>query len=254
MTNLLTAARVPKDKQVEVVKVQLTDVARTWWLAEEERLEPPIPWEQFMDSFYERFFPKTAQREMEQQFINLQHGSRSIDEYAAEFLRLSRFAPYIVAAEKDWANRFQQGLRLEIQKFLVTQPLRTYSQVLSSARSLEQVVEKENKNKVHARPLKRPFDQVTKGPTSRFGSAPHNKQQFTPSPRTVVCRFCQLPGHHRGEYRRANRLCLACGARDHQLVNCPSKGQRSVVPVAPASEAANWNSIPAGRGVPLPPQ
>ena len=65
MTNLLTAARVPKDKQVEVVKVQLTDVARTWWLAEEERLEPPIPWEQFMDSFYERFFPKTAQREME---------------------------------------------------------------------------------------------------------------------------------------------------------------------------------------------
>ena len=72
MSNLLTVARVPKDEQVEVVKVQLTDVARTWWLAEEERLEPPIAWEQFMNSFYERFFPKAARREMEQQFINLQ--------------------------------------------------------------------------------------------------------------------------------------------------------------------------------------
>ena len=58
MANLLTAARVPKDEQVEVVKVQLTDMAWTWWLVEGERLEPPIAWEQFMDNFYERLFPK----------------------------------------------------------------------------------------------------------------------------------------------------------------------------------------------------
>jgi len=36
MTNLLNAARVPTEDQVEVVKVQLAEVARTWWLAEEE--------------------------------------------------------------------------------------------------------------------------------------------------------------------------------------------------------------------------
>ena len=72
MTNLLNVAHAPKDEQVEVVKVQLTNVARTWWLAEEERLKPPIAWEKFMDSFYDRFFPKTARREMEQQFINVQ--------------------------------------------------------------------------------------------------------------------------------------------------------------------------------------
>ena len=126
MTNFLNAACVPKDEQVEVVKIQLTDVVRTWWLAEEERLEPRIAWE-FMNSFYERFFLKTTLRKMEQQFINMPQGSRNIDEYAAKFLRLSRFAPYMVAEEEDLANQFQQGLRLDIQKFLVTQPLRTYS-------------------------------------------------------------------------------------------------------------------------------
>ena len=107
---------------------------------------------------------------------------------------------------------------------------------------------------MQARPLKRPFDQVIKGPSSRFGGILHNKQHFTLSPQALVCGFCQLPGHHRGECRRANRLCLACRARDHQLVNCPSKRQRSVMPIAPASEAVKKNPVPAGRGVPLPPQ
>ena len=51
--------------------IQLADVARTWWFAEEERLEKPVTWLRFSESFYERFFPKTDRREMEQQFINL---------------------------------------------------------------------------------------------------------------------------------------------------------------------------------------
>ena len=97
MTNLLNAAYVLAVDQVEVVKVQMADLARTWWLAEEERLR-------FYESFYERFFPKTARREMAQQFINLRQWSRMVDEYAAEFLRLSRFAPHMVAEDEDPAN------------------------------------------------------------------------------------------------------------------------------------------------------
>ena len=80
MTNLLNAARVPKDDQVELIKIKLVDVAQTWWIAQLEKL---VPWEKFTESFYERFFPKTAKMEMEQQFNNLQQGSRSVDEYAA---------------------------------------------------------------------------------------------------------------------------------------------------------------------------
>ena len=46
-TDLLKAARVPDENQVEVAKIQLRDVARTWWLAEEATLEKPITWDQF---------------------------------------------------------------------------------------------------------------------------------------------------------------------------------------------------------------
>ena len=46
-SDLLNAARVPKENQVEVAKIQLKDVARTWWLAEEARLEKPVTWDTF---------------------------------------------------------------------------------------------------------------------------------------------------------------------------------------------------------------
>jgi len=49
-----------------VVKIPLWGVARIWWLEEESRLEKPITKDQFSKSFYERFFPKTAQKKMEE--------------------------------------------------------------------------------------------------------------------------------------------------------------------------------------------
>ena len=42
MTNLFKAARIPNKKQVKMAKIQLKDVARTWWPAEEARLEKPF--------------------------------------------------------------------------------------------------------------------------------------------------------------------------------------------------------------------
>jgi hypothetical protein len=71
MVNLLEGANIPAADQVKVVKVQLTDVARSWWLAEEMNIEGPVTWNQFSDRFLERFFPKDAKRQMQKQFMNL---------------------------------------------------------------------------------------------------------------------------------------------------------------------------------------
>ena len=40
--DLLKAAQIPDENPVEVAKIQLRDVARTWWLAEEAMLEEHI--------------------------------------------------------------------------------------------------------------------------------------------------------------------------------------------------------------------
>ena len=44
---------------------------------------------------------------MGKQFIRLQQKNQTVDGYAAVFLRLSQFAPYMVADEKNWASKFQ---------------------------------------------------------------------------------------------------------------------------------------------------
>jgi len=79
-----------------------------------------------------------------------------VDEYAA-VLRLSRFASYMVSDEEKRASRFQQGLKMDIQIFLIPQHLKTYSQVLSIARKVERGLEKKDKHQMQNKPVKRSF-------------------------------------------------------------------------------------------------
>jgi hypothetical protein len=57
----------------------------------------------------------------------LKQYDRIVDAYAAELHRLRRFSPSMVVDEEDRANRFQQCLRWEIQKFRASQQLDMYS-------------------------------------------------------------------------------------------------------------------------------
>lgn len=162
VTSLLSAARVPDEDQVDMVKIQPTDVARIWWLAEENKLQKPITWK-FTDSFLERFFHLSAKREMESQFCNLKQWNMSADAYAAKFIRLSRFAPHMVANEANRANRFQKGLTWDLQEKLAFNHFDTYDQVLTTACRIKTVSVRRNRGKMQSKPGKRPFPQPSKG-------------------------------------------------------------------------------------------
>jgi len=64
-------------------------VARIWWLAEESHLPGLVSWKTFSEVFLAKFFPDIAKTEMEQKFINLIQAGRTVDEYVAEFFKLS---------------------------------------------------------------------------------------------------------------------------------------------------------------------
>ena len=57
-----------------------------------------------------------------------------MDDYAAEFTRLSHFAPWHIADDRDRACRFEQWLSLEVQKQLITSSFTTYDEILNAAR------------------------------------------------------------------------------------------------------------------------
>ena len=62
---LLNAAKISKEDWIDVVSIQLTDIAHIWWTAEMKRLTPPISWKTFSERFLVKFFPMTAKAEME---------------------------------------------------------------------------------------------------------------------------------------------------------------------------------------------
>ena len=92
---------------------------------------------------------------MEEEFLNLEQKHQTVDEYTAEFLRLSMFAAYMVATEENRASRFQQGLRFDIQAQLASHQWKKYPDVLTATRRVERVVEKKNMAKAHQRSEKR---------------------------------------------------------------------------------------------------
>ena len=245
MGNLLRAAKVPEADQVEAVVIQLEDIALVWWLAEEPRMQKPVEWKTFSDAFLVRFFPKTAKREMEERFCQLRQQDLTVDAYAAEFARLSRFAPSMVAEEEDRAHRFQQGLRIELQRMMVSTALVTYADVLDAAHRAERVEARDDSSVRSAGQGKRPFAQISGTPGPRQQRA-QPYQQYRPVA-SVICSFCQRPGHIQRDCRRAHGLCLRCGSPGHVMQQCPLHQQFQGAPrlALPA---------PPRPAVPVPPR
>ena len=85
-----------------------------------------------------------------------------MDGYAAKFLRLSRFAPLLVAKEADKAHRFQQGLQWDIQGKIASNQFDTYQKVLAGARQVKLVSMRENRAKQN-KAGKHPNQQMAQG-------------------------------------------------------------------------------------------
>lgn len=89
----------------------------------------------FAKSFLAKFFLNIAKIEMESKFIFLIQKECLVDVYAAEYIRLSRFVPTLVANEADRARRFLLRLSFNIQNHLTAHQSHTYVDILTSVRT-----------------------------------------------------------------------------------------------------------------------
>ncbi|KAL0544306.1 hypothetical protein IC582_019419 [Cucumis melo] len=204
--------KCPEDQKVQCAVFMLTDRGTAWWETTERMLGcdvSQITWQQFKESFYAKFFSASLRDAKRQEFLNLEQGDTTVEQYDAEFDMLSRFAPEMIATEAARADKFVRGLRLDIQGLVRAFRPATHADALRLAVDLS-LQERANSSK-------------TAGRGSTSGQKRKAEQQPVPVPQRnfrsggEFRRFQQKP-FEAGEAARGKPLCTTCGK--HHLGHC----------------------------------
>ncbi|CAA0818507.1 Unknown protein, partial [Striga hermonthica] len=102
--------------RIMCAQLQMIGDAGLWWhsyweMRPEEKLA--LTWAGLKALLREKYYPAHYRERMERQFLALEQGARTIDEYERDFTRLGFFVPYLIDTEETRARRFKGGLRGE---------------------------------------------------------------------------------------------------------------------------------------------
>jgi hypothetical protein len=103
----------------------LKSSAFEWWDAHKksypDNYNYQVTWSTLKDDFNKKYFLESVKRMIENEFLELNQGSKSVTDYEIEFSRLPRFAPEFVQTDSSKAQRFENGLRQPLN--VVSKPL-----------------------------------------------------------------------------------------------------------------------------------
>ncbi|XP_017621238.1 uncharacterized protein LOC108465425 [Gossypium arboreum] len=118
----------------------LREEAYQWWLTVKEGTQlERITWEFFKSIFQGKYVGASYVDARRKEFLNLTQGDRSVAEYEAEFLRLSRYARRIVATEYECCVQFKDGLRDSLRVLIAPQRERDFAALVEKAKITEDV-------------------------------------------------------------------------------------------------------------------
>ncbi|XP_072081185.1 uncharacterized protein [Arachis hypogaea] len=239
---VIRALKCTKEWAVKLVSYNLRGSARYWYESLLENKEaaglPPPSWEEFTEEFLARFYPANKQAEDAIAFERLRQENMTVTEYAKEFTRLSKSAPYLVNSEEMKVRRFVRGLAEPMFTTLMPEVGRmSFKDVLNSAYGIEAgIVERNAFKDVGKKPkMKGQFSggaslgrfqshhgqtnqqgysgyrarpQASFGGVTSSGSAPMSVS----NPRPFVKSTSQSSAQGSNQTRPAQPYCLQCGS------------------------------------------
>ncbi|XP_028552889.1 uncharacterized protein LOC114580226 [Dendrobium catenatum] len=132
----------PSDRKISLAVFLLDGEAERWWIGQQEekfqgKLNSLITWEEFSEVFRSWFVPPSAQQQMQETFLRLVQGSRTMMQYEAEFTTLARYAPQLVSTSTEKCYQFLRGLRDSLRQPLVPFHISDFSELVERARYIE---------------------------------------------------------------------------------------------------------------------
>ncbi|KAL4028604.1 hypothetical protein IC575_011805 [Cucumis melo] len=205
--------KCPEDQKVQCAVFMLTDRGTAWWETTERMLGgdvSQITWQQFKESFCAKFFSASLRDAKRQEFLNLEQGDMTVEQYDAEFDMLSRFTPEMIATEAARADKFVRGLRLDIQGLVRAFRPATHADALRLAVDLS-LQERANSSKVAGRGS-------TSGQKRKASSLFQSRAELRTVP---LCATCGK--HHLGRCLFGTRTCFKCRQEGHTTDRCPMR-------------------------------
>jgi hypothetical protein len=112
ITKNLERAQCNDREMVLYASGRLEVLASDWWDAYTASHAPPntITWQEFRDSFRAHLIPTGVLKLKQREFLALQQGNMSVNEYLDKFTQLSRYATDEVNTDLKRQERFLDGL------------------------------------------------------------------------------------------------------------------------------------------------
>ncbi|XP_024965963.1 uncharacterized protein LOC112506174 [Cynara cardunculus var. scolymus] len=153
---------------------------------------------------------------MEEDFMKLEQGNETVQEYTEKFIEYSRFAEHYISSESRKVERYIWGLKPSIREFVIAMNPITFSLIVDAAEVTEQNKNRQSEGKVME---KRRWE----GPSSNF-RGPIAVKYDNRTEQKVGEKFCtQCRQVHLGECKMDPRKCYKCGEMGHLSRSCPAK-------------------------------
>ncbi|KAA3464255.1 DNA/RNA polymerases superfamily protein [Gossypium australe] len=118
----------------------LRDESYQWWLTVRDgAIAEDLTWEFFRAAYQRKYIGASYMDAQRKAFLNLVQGNKTVAEYEAKFLQLSRYACGIVGTEYERCVRFEDGLRDELRMMIAPQQEREFAVLVEKAKVAEGV-------------------------------------------------------------------------------------------------------------------
>ncbi|XP_017613952.1 uncharacterized protein LOC108459099 [Gossypium arboreum] len=118
----------------------LRDKAYQWWLTVEQGAQPEqVNWDYFKNTLEGKYVGASYVKACRREFMSLVQGDRSVVEYEAEFLRLSKNARALVASNYNKCVRFEEGLRYDLRVMIALKREQVFAVLVDKSNIMEKV-------------------------------------------------------------------------------------------------------------------
>ena len=136
MEKLLRAFKCTDTQKVLYATFSLQGFVERWWSSTEQLLrmelgrDTLITWEKFKEVFNRTYIPDVVRDRKVREFFDLVQGAMTVEEYAAKFVELSCFAPYLITNESKKVKKFQEVLNGRIRLLIIAYGVDTFTEAV----------------------------------------------------------------------------------------------------------------------------